>query len=253
MRKIFLIGIGPGDPDQLTVAAVRAMNAVDVFIVVDKGEAKQELVALRETVLARHVARQDYRVATVSDPARDRRAADYVGAVGDWRSARVAAFERVIAEQVGDDEVAAFLVWGDPSLYDSTLGIVAELLAAGRVEFDYEVIPGVSAVSALVARHRIALNRVSRPVAITPGRRLAEVLGSGIDDVVVMLDAHGEFAARDEPDLYIYWGAYVGTEQEILISGPVAEVAERILRVRARARERHGWIMDTYLLRRRPG
>jgi precorrin-6A synthase len=48
----------------------------------------------------------------------------------------------------------------------------------------------------------------------------------------------------------IYWGAYLGTPDEILVSGPLAEVAEEIRRVRAEARERKGWMFDTYLLRR---
>jgi precorrin-6A synthase len=49
--------------------------------------------------------------------------------------------------------------------------------------------------------------------------------------------------------LTIYWGAYLGTDRERLIRGPLAEVAEEIDRVRESARQEHGWIMDTYLLR----
>jgi precorrin-6A synthase len=65
--------------------------------------------------------------------------------------------------------------------------------------------------------------------------------------VVVMLDANQAFTAH--PDAEIYWGAYVGTEDELLRSGRVADVAGDIVETRAEARERHGWIMDTYLLR----
>jgi precorrin-6A synthase len=112
------------------------------------------------------------------------------------------------------------------------------------------VIPGISSVSALVAKHRVPLNRVGRPVQITTGRRLAEGWPDGVDDLVVMLDAQQAFAAHPEAD--IYWGAYVGTEDEILRSGPVAEVVDEIRATRAKARDDHGWIMDTYLLRRPP-
>ena len=70
----------------------------------------------------------------------------------------------------------------------------------------------------------------------------------GVDDVVVMLDAQQAFTAF--PDADIYWGAYLGTEDELLHAGKVAEVADEILKIRAEARARHGWIMDTYLLRR---
>ena len=110
------------------------------------------------------------------------------------------------------------------------------------------MIPGISSVSALAARHRIGLNRVGRPFQVTTGRRLAEGWPDGVDDVVVMLDAQQAYAAY--PEAEIYWGAYLGTADEILRSGRVAEVAEDITATRAEARERHGWIMDTYLLRR---
>ncbi|WP_338483085.1 precorrin-6A synthase (deacetylating) [Streptomyces sp. SCSIO 75703] len=255
MRKIHVIGIGAGDPEQLTLQAVRALRSTDVFFVLDKGEAKADLVRLRRDMLETHVPEGTYRVVEVRDPERDRAAggAAYSPAVGDWRSARADLYERLIAGELGEDGSGAFLVWGDPALYDSTLGILEEVLERGGVEFAYDVVPGISSVSSLVARHRTGLNRVARPVQITTGRRLAEGLPEGVDDVVVMLDAHQAFRRYADQDIDIYWGAYLGTPDEILVSGPIAEAAPRIERLRAEARERKGWIMDTYLLRRNPG
>ncbi|TWP53342.1 precorrin-6A synthase (deacetylating) [Lentzea tibetensis] len=246
MRKILVIGIGAGDPDHLTVQAVKALNTVDVFFVLDKGEVKQELVDLRQEILTRHVTRP-YRVLEGRDPDRDRTAGDYVGAVDDWRRRRADVFASLL-ESLGADEVGAFLVWGDPSLYDSTLHILEDLLARG-VPFEHSVIPGITSVAALTARHRVNLNQVGKPVQITTGRRLAAGWPSDVDDVAVMLDAHCAFADVP-PDTYVYWGAYLGMPDEILISGRVGDVAAEIVRVRAEARERKGWIMDTYLLRR---
>ncbi|MEU4041140.1 precorrin-6A synthase (deacetylating) [Streptomyces antibioticus] len=255
MRKIHVIGIGAGDPDQLTLQAVKAMRSTDVFFVLDKGEVKSDLTRLRTDMLAAHLPEGGYRVVEARDPERDRRAdgAAYSPAVGDWRSARADIFRRLIAEELGEDESGAFLVWGDPSLYDSTLAVLEEVLADGTVAFTYDVVPGVSSVSALLARHRIPLNRVAQPVQITTGRRLAEGFPQGVDDVVVMLDAHQTFRRYAGDDIDIYWGAYIGTPDEILVSGPIAEAGPRIERLRAEARERKGWIMDTYLLRRNPG
>jgi len=253
VRKIHVIGIGAGDPEQLTLQAVRALRETDVFFVLDKGEVKADLVQLRRDILRTHVPEGTYRVVEARDPERDRSAggAAYSPAVGDWRSARADIYERLIAEELGEDERGAFLVWGDPALYDSTLGILEEVLARGAVAFDHDVIPSISSVSALAARHRTGLNRVARPVQITTGRRLAEGFPEGVDDVVVMLDAHQAFRAYADQDIDIYWGAYLGTPDEILDSGPLAEAGPRIERLRAEARARKGWIMDTYLLRRR--
>ncbi|MEU0591045.1 MULTISPECIES: precorrin-6A synthase (deacetylating) [Streptomyces] len=255
MRTIHVIGIGAGDPEQLTLQAVRALRSTDVFFVLDKGEAKADLVRLRRDMLETHLPEGTYRVVEARDPERDRGAggAAYSPAVGDWRSARAGIYERLIAEELGEDETGAFLVWGDPALYDSTLGILEEILERGTVAFEYDVVPGISSVSSLVARHRTGLNRVARPVQITTGRRLAEGFPEDADDVVVMLDAHQTFRRYADQDIDIYWGAYLGTPDEILDSGPIAEAAPRIERLRAEARERKGWIMDTYLLRRNPG
>ncbi|WP_399892722.1 precorrin-6A synthase (deacetylating) [Streptomyces sp. BBFR51] len=255
MRTIHVIGIGAGDPDQLTLQAVRALRSTDVFFVLDKGEAKADLVRLRRDMLKTHIPEGTYRIVEARDPERDRSAggAAYSPAVGDWRSARAGIYARLIAEELGEDGSGAFLVWGDPALYDSTLGVLEEILERGTVAFEYDVVPGISSVSSLVARHRTGLNRVARPVQITTGRRLAEGFPQDADDVVVMLDAHQTFRRYADQDIDIYWGAYLGTPDEILDSGPIAEAAPRIERLRAEARERKGWIMDTYLLRRNPG
>ncbi|MER5184656.1 precorrin-6A synthase (deacetylating) [Streptomyces sp. NPDC002896] len=254
MRKIHVIGIGAGDPDQLTLQAVKTLKSTDVFFILDKGEEKSDLVQLRRDILDVHIPDGAYRLVEARDPDRDRAAggAAYSPAVGDWRSRRADIYEDLITRELGEDESGAFLVWGDPALYDSTLGILEEILERGSVSFTYDVVPGISSVSALAARHRTGLNRVAGPVQITTGRRLAQGLPEGVDDVVVMLDAHQAFQKYADDDIDIYWGAYIGTPDEILISGPLGEAAPRITRVRAEARERKGWIMDTYLLRRRP-
>jgi precorrin-6A synthase len=249
VRKIYVIGIGAGDPDHLTLQAAKAIGRTDVFFLMDKGEAKESMIELRRRLLKAY-ARPGRRIAEGRDPDRDRTPADYRGTVEDWRHRRAQVTEALIAEHLLDGETGAFLVWGDPSLYDSTIAILDEILARGETTFAYEVVPGISSVSALAAKHRVGLNRVGRPFQVTTGRRLADDgWPDGVDDVVVMLDAQQAFTAHPEAD--IYWGAYVGTADEILAAGPVAEVAGEITATRAEARERHGWIMDTYLLRRR--
>jgi precorrin-6A synthase len=251
MRKVFIIGIGAGDPDYITVQAINALNQVDVFFVMDKGDEKQDLVRMRKDICERHIKDKSYRITEMPDPPRDRRAASYEPAVQAWHEQRAAIYERLIAEDLGEDECGAFLVWGDPSLYDSTLRIIDQIVARGAVVFDYEVIPGISAIQALAAKHRIALNRIGRPIHITTGRKLAEGLPHDAGDIVVMLDGDCSFKAIGDPDIDIYWGAYLGTEDQILVAGPLRECADDIQRLRAEAKARKGWVMDTYLLRKR--
>jgi precorrin-6A synthase len=251
MRKVFVIGIGAGNPEYVTVQAINALNEVDVFFVMDKGQEKDDLVRLRREICERYIKDKSYRMVETEDPPRDRKPRSYEAEVRSWHQQRAALYERLIKEELGEDECGAFLVWGDPSLYDSTLRIIDRIVARGTVAFDYEVIPGISAIQALAARHRIPLNRIAKSVHITTGRKIAEGLPHDIDDVIVMLDADCSFKHLNGYDIDIYWGAYVGTEDEILVAGNLGERMQDIEKIRAEAKARKGWMMDTYLLRKR--
>lgn len=257
MRRLLVIGIGAGDPEFVTSGAVTALNAVDVFFVLDKGPATADLTAARRAVCERFIAPgRDYRIVVLHDPDRARaldparRSGSYTRAVDDWRDDRTGLLAEALATDLQDGQVGGFLVWGDPSLYDGTLRVIEEIAAAGTLALEWEVVPGITSVQALTARHRILLNRVAGAVHLTTGRRLAAGLPDNAEDIVVMLDPHLACQAYVEEDLEIFWGAYLGTADEILIAGPLREVIGEIVEQRAQARARKGWIMDTYLLRR---
>jgi precorrin-6A synthase len=256
VRTILVIGIGMGHPDQLTAQAVDAMRRVDVFFTVDKSTNRAEdgdageLARVRRDLCA-HVLGSPFRVVAIEDAPRDRDASDYVGAVGAWHEARAERYERTIVDSLGPDDCGGFLVWGDPSLYDSTVRILDDVAGRGSVPFVVEVVPGIGSPQLLAARHRIVLNRVGGSVTITTGRALAAGVPEGVDDVVVMLDGSCAFTRLDPQAWDVYWGAYLGTDDELLVAGPLADVADDIVRVRDDARRRKGWVMDTYLLRRR--
>lgn len=241
MKTIFVVGIGTGSAEHLTIAAVDALNRADVLFIPDKGASKSELADVRRSIIDRHVVRPSPRQIGYAVPRRDVTTADYEQGVADWHRALADIYTILIAD-IPKNGIGAFLVWGDPGLYDSTLRILALVSEPIRVE----VIPGITAIQALTAAHGIALNRVGEPVMITPGRKLGTVTA----DTVVMLD--GQMAFRDaDPDLDIFWGAYLGTPDQILVAGRLGDVCEAIVHTRTLARERHGWIMDTYLLRKR--
>jgi precorrin-6A synthase len=250
MRKILIIGIGAGNPEHLTIQAVNALRQVSVVFITDKGPHKEELARLRREICERYIPNTRYRTVEIADPERDRNPPDYRAAVETWHGKRSRLYETVITTNLGDDECGAFLVWGDPSLYDSTIRIVGGIAAHGSVAFEYEVIPGISSIQALTARHRIPLNQIGEPVQITTGRRLAEDSMGSASDVIVMLDGDCAFTTVADDELEIYWGAYLGTPDEILLSGKLRDTAASIGQVRAEARQRKGWIMDTYLLRK---
>ncbi len=250
MRRLLLIGIGTGNPEHLTIQAVKALQQVDLFFVTDKGRDKEDLKRLRTEICERYIEGRRYRTIEIQDPERDRASPEYESAVAAWHGHRAALYETLIRENVSENECGAFLVWGDPGLYDSTLRVIGQIASAGRVPFEYEIIPGITSIQTLTARHRIALNQVGAPVQITTGRRLAEHPHLETGDVVVLLDGECSFKHVNDDQVEIYWGAYLGTPREILVSGKLTELASTIERIRSEARQRHGWIMDTYLLRK---
>jgi precorrin-6A synthase len=253
MKRILIIGIGAGDPDYITVQAVKALNRVDVFFLMDKGPAKVKLRALREDICRQHIKDHPHRFVEAPSPPRDTAPADYRASVDELNDAKQAVFEAMIKGEMKDGETAGILVWGDPMLYDSTIRNIEAIAASGRHAIDYEVIPGITAVQALAARHRIPLNRIAEPVLLTTGRKIADGFPDGIDSAAVLLDGEDTYRRFADQDVEIYWGAYLGTPDEILISGKLKDVAGEIHHRRAEARQKNGWIMDTYLIRKADG
>lgn len=254
--RVLVVGIGAGGLDQVTVEAVRALDEADVFLVADKegsggASGAGDLVRLREAIIARHRTSGPYRVAAVADPPRNRVPrgdAEYDTAVREWHAARARAWADALRASLPEGGTAVVPVWGDPSLYDSTVRVLEQVRAAG-LGLDYRVVPGVSSVSLLAARHRLVLNRIGGSVLVTTGRRLArEAAARPGTDFVVMLD--GGLACADLPGEWdIHWGANLGTPDEELVSGRLPEVLPAVRAARERAGAARGWVMDVYLLR----
>lgn len=256
-----LIGIGTGNPDHLTRQAIAAMNAADLILLPHKGEDKAELAALRQSLCdAVLTGPAAPRIAGFDMPVRRSQGDDYRAQVDEWHAAITQQWQAAIGNALAQARLdapaegaplrVALLVWGDPSLYDSTLRIAARLQPA---PVQVQVVAGITSAQALAAAHAIALNDIGQPFVVTTGRQLRDHgWPAGVDTAVVMLDGQCSFTTVPAGGVHIWWGAYLGMPQQLLDSGPLAEAGPRIERARAQAREHHGWIMDIYLLRRQP-
>ncbi|MDD2868381.1 precorrin-6A synthase (deacetylating) [Neomegalonema sp.] len=248
MMRLLLIGMGTGDPDHLTFQAVRALNSADLLLIPAKGEEKSELAELRRGLCAAHLRNPATKIVEFAMPRRDATRAEYLEGVEDWHDAIAEAWSAALAEHP-QAERAALLVWGDPSLYDSSLRVAARL--AARRPLEVEAIPGLTSMQMLTAAHGIPLNGLGAAVQITTGRRLRdEGWPEGVETLVVMLDGGCAFQSLAPEGVEIWWGARLGMKDQLLDKGPLAEAGPRILKARAEARERHGWIMDLYLMRK---
>lgn len=241
-RKVFVIGLGPGGFGQLTLDAVEAMNSVDVFLVADGAEDQPDLVWRRSELIRRNV-KHNHQVFTVLDPGRRHD--------GGLDETMLATYWQILNGQ-GEGATIGFLAWGDPGIFDSALRVVDAL--RGKLTLDVTVIPGVSAPQVLAAAHQITLNGADGGVYLTTGRRLLRVYQPELGDVVVLDDAG--FACRGLaekfPAIELFWGAYLGTPEQVLANGALGEVLPDLLKLREQLREHHGWLQETYLLRPSP-
>lgn len=244
MIELVLIGIGTGGLDHLTLAAVRAINGADLILIPRKGADKADLADLRRAICEDVLTNPATRIAEFDLPVRDAATPDYLRRVDDWHDAIAGVWAQTIADH-GPPRRVALLVWGDPALYDSSLRIARRL-----PDMTVTVVPGLMSINVLTAAHGITLNEIGAPFIVTTGRRLRdEGWPAGVDTVVVMLDGDCSFRHIDPVGVTIWWGAYVGMGQQILLSGPLAETSGAIVAARTEARARHGWIMDIYLMR----
>jgi precorrin-6A synthase len=241
-KKVYIIGIGPGDPKYLTLEAYEIIKKAKNFIIPLKKGPKEELTKIREKVIEFcKEGNIDYRIIKVEFPER-KKGGNYKLEVESWRKEKVS----ILAEILKDVDEACFLVLGDPSLYDGHIEIFKEV--SKNLPMEIEVIPGISTINLLSAKHKISLTKVAETLLITtprPLRKQKEISRN----TVVFLDNYETFKLfKDDSELMIYWGAYIGTEKEVLFNGKLSQCWQELVELRRKLKEKHGYIMETYLL-----
>lgn len=252
MLNIIVIGIGAGNPDHMTMQAIAALNRLDLILIPRKAGQKDDLAEVRREICRRFLTNPATRQVEFDLPVRDETNDAYRAGVDDWHDAIAQTYADLLARECDSSGTVGLLVWGDPSLYDSTLRIIERLRDLPDLQINVEVIPGVTSIQTLAASHGIPLNTIGGPVLLTTGRRLRQGLDAPLDaagTIVVMLDGACAFTTLPAERYDIWWGAYLGMPEQILMAGPLAEIGADIVRTRAEARRRHGWIMDSYILR----
>jgi len=239
-KKIYLIGIGPGEPKYLTVQAIETIKRLKTFLIPVKKGNKKELTEIRKKIIEYCRDDRDFKLLELDFPER-KKSHPYEASVRQWRDKKV---ETILNLLQYIDE-AGLLIWGDPSLYDGHIDIMKDIQR--HIPLEIEVIPGVSSISVLSAKHKVSLNRIGGSVIITTPRGLRKMKEFS-HNTVVLLDNYETFRLFKEKNLKIYWGAYLGTEKEVLFSGQLKKCFEQLTEIRKQLKEKNGWIMETYLL-----
>lgn len=156
--KLYGVGVGPGDPELLTLKAVRVLREADVVLVPDSVKADKTALHIASAYL------QNKTVETVTTPmVRDKAVVD---------AAYTAAAGRICA-LLDQGKQVAFLTLGDPTVYSTYMYIHEKVLARG---YDVEVVPGVPSFCAAAARLNLSLCQGSEPLLIVPASHGAEGL-----------------------------------------------------------------------------
>ncbi|MCX5344378.1 MULTISPECIES: precorrin-2 C(20)-methyltransferase [Streptomyces] len=213
------VGVGPGDPELVTVKGVNALRgaAVVVVPVMDTGERGRAEATVLHYVAADKVVRVVFALNERTDRARREAAWDAAG-------------ERV-AELLRTHGSVAFATIGDPNVYSTFTYLahtIGELLPGTAVE----TVPGITAMQDLAARSGAVLTEGTEPLTLVPVTAGAAVLKEALEGPgTVVAYKFGRLAAEVATALRetgrtedAVWGSALGLPEESI--RPAAELAE---------------------------
>ena len=245
MIDIFLVGIGTGNPEHLSLEGVDILNEVDLVLLPRKNNKKLELFSLRKHICESIIKNKKTIIKEYEVPERIE-ASSYSYSVNIWHKKISENIFQIIKEVKNKNFKLAFLIWGDSGLYDSTLRIISKM----NIDYKLKIIPGISSIQALTSAHLISLNEIGESVLITTGRKLKDEMFIDNQKVLVLLDGKCSFKNLNIEKYFIWWGAYLGMKKQVLIKGLLKDVYKKIISQREDSKKKNGWIMDTYLLKK---
>ncbi|WP_406380678.1 precorrin-2 C(20)-methyltransferase [Streptomyces sp. NBC_01618] len=218
-RRLVGVGVGPGDPELVTVKGVNALRAAAVVVVpvMDTGERGRAEATVLHYVAADKVVRVVFALNERTDRARREAAWDAAG-------------ERV-AELLLTHGSVAFATIGDPNVYSTFTYLahtIGELLPGTAVE----TVPGITAMQDLAARSGAVLTEGTEPLTLVPVTAGAAVLKDALEGPgTVVAYKFGRLAAEVATALRetgrtedAVWGSALGLPEESI--RPAAELAE---------------------------
>lgn len=184
--KLYGIGVGPGDPELITLKAVRIINEADVVFTAAS--------AKRDYSLALEIARPHFSPNVVTKflsftMTKDKEATE---AAWDTNAEEIASILR-------EGKNAAFLTLGDPMTY-STFGYILKSLKKVMPEAQIETVPGITSFHAAAARLNRTLVEAEESLLITSGAYGGDQLvrvGESIKNIV-MLKAYKNVKQNNE-------------------------------------------------------
>ena len=174
--RLYGVGVGPGDPELLTLRAYHLLSQVPVIFVPLKDKQSK---GYARSIIANLIKKPEGKVVGLVLPMlRDR-----VQLTGYWHKAAESIWQYL---RRGED--CAFVNVGDPLLYGTFIHIL-ETLQKSHPEIEVEVIPGISSINAAAARTIVPLASDDEHIAIISGNSEEKVLSETLEnfDTVVFM------------------------------------------------------------------
>lgn len=182
--KLYGVGVGPGDPELLTIKAKRILEQVDCIAVPKSSEGKESLaltIAKGAVELNKEIVELVFPMSFEAKLLED-----------SWDKA-----VEGIKSKLDEGKDVAFLTLGDPTVY-STYMYIHKIL--DRKGYSTEIIPGITSFCASAARAGISLGENRETIAVVPSAYDCEELDSILDtfDNVILMKVSKKISLLQE-------------------------------------------------------
>jgi precorrin-2/cobalt-factor-2 C20-methyltransferase len=171
--KLYGIGVGPGDPELMTIKAKRILENAD-YIAIPKTSTEKASQAL---TIAEGVLESRKELLELLFPM----SFDEKILEESWKTAMVQ-----VREKLDSGKDIAFITLGDPTVYSTYMYLHKVLKHEG---YETEIVPGITSFCASAARAGISLGENKETIAVVPSAYECENLGDildGFDNIVLM-------------------------------------------------------------------
>lgn len=183
---LYVVGVGPGDPELLTLKALRVLREA-ACIVVPRG--KEEGSSLALSIVSKAINLEGKEVVQAYFPMRKTSRPGH----GEELNTRWDETTATVLDRLNRGMDTAFITIGDPTIYSTFFYLYGKLMEANAA-IPVQIVPGVSSITAAAAEARLSLGLGDERIAILPANYLHD-LGATLQqfDTVVLMKVHKVF------------------------------------------------------------